>query len=364
MKSEQRQKLLITSALILTIMLSLYFGIHYMIPMLFEVSSLLFYAFLPFILALIFSILIDPLVEWLVIKKNLQRGWAVAFVLIVLFLIISLVLIFAISRLAVELNSLYKRMPVYSSNVSQYGLDIIESLKSFFTSNPLPLEVTNALRNNIEAGLNSMLNIIASSTNVLFSILTGLPAFVTIIIVSAIATFFISRDKELIGNVLKKYIPSKYMKQLNMVKNELSNALVGFVRAQVILISITASQTIIGLYLIGVDYALTLGVIVGIFDLLPVLGPGTVLVPWAITKMILGDIEFGLYLLVLYAILVGIRQLIEPKILSQNIGIHPLATLLSMYLGLQILGIWGLIMGPFLFILAKALINSVGTNEA
>lgn len=364
MNSHLEKYLLLTVKILLflIIIVALYFSVHYLIPTLLVVSRLMFLALLPFILAMILVILIDPLIDWLVIKKNIKRGLAVAFILAVLLIFLSILILFMVSRLVIELTTLYRAMPFYTKELMSAGLQAVESLRTFITNNPLPIEAQNAFRNNIEAILSELTNIIAFTSDLLFNILTGLPSFVTIIVVSGLATYFISRDKDLIARFMYGLIPKRYNKKMNSITNELSKALVGFFRAQTILITITALQTIIGLTILGVDYALTLGILVGIMDLLPVLGPGTVMIPWAFIHIVTGNVSFGVALLVLYGILIGVRQLIEPKILSESIGLHPLATLMSLYLGLKLLGVWGLIIGPFLFILVKAIMKSLSIH--
>jgi len=243
------------------------------------------------------------------------------------------------------------------------GLQWVDRLRNYITNNPLPEEAANALRSNLQVIVNGLADLITATTNFLFDLLTGLPGFFTIIIVSALATFFISRDKAHIMSFIYSLTPKRFIRPASIIIGEISTALIGFFRAQTILISITAVLTIIGLYILKVDIALTAGLIVGFFDLLPILGPGTILVPWAVFQLIAGNIKLGAGLFILYGVLVGVRQLIEPKIISQNIGLHPLATLLALYLGLKFIGIWGIIIGPFLVILIKAIIKSLHYNK-
>ncbi len=349
--------LLIKISIPVIITAGVYFFIQYFIPLMFNLSSTLLLGFSPFILALIIAILIDPVVDWLEKRKGIKRGIAVAFTLIILLIFIILILILVISRLVIELTKLYTDLPGLTRQIVNNTLKYIQDIRIFITNNPLPLEAQNALQENIRIVIDRLGEVIFKTTNLLISLLTGLPGFITILIVAGLATFFISRDKTIITKFIYGLMPEKFIRPTSTVIGELSAALVGFFRAQTILISITAIQTIIGLYILGVDYALTLGIIVGFVDLLPVLGPGTVFIPWAIIHFVTGDLRFGAALLILYGILIGVRQLIEPKILAENIGLHPLATLLALYLGLKFIGIFGIIIGPFLVIVIKALIK-------
>lgn len=346
-------------SLIFLIMGFLYFLIRYFLPLFFSVSGEIAIVLLPFLLAGAMAILIDPIVDWLVEKKRIKRGIAVAITLSIVLLVILLVIIYLTTHLVIELSSLYKQLIAYANNLLGQDQTFFDRLRYLLTNNTLPVEIKNTIRDNLQVGIKGLADVVSVATNVLFGILTSLPSFVTIIIVSGLATFFISRDKKIISNLMFKVLPQKCIKPTRSVINELSNALIGFFRAQAILISITGFQTVIGLYILGVNYALTLGLVVGIFDLLPVLGPGTILIPWSIFQFVSGNVRIGVGLLIIYAVIAGVRQIIEPKILSQNIGIHPLATIASMYIGVKIMGGWGIILGPVLFIIGNSIIKAI-----
>src|SRR5690606_5790957 len=140
---------------------------------------------------------------------------------------------------------------------------------------------------------------------------------------------------------------------LHNMGTQAGNAILGYLRAQIILMLITMGQTLVGLYVLGVDYTLLLTLIVGFLDLLPVLGPGLIFVPWCVLAFLLGNLRLAVSLLILYGIISVVRQLIQPKIVGDSIGIHPLETLVSLYVGLKVLGVAGLILGPILVVIIK-----------
>jgi predicted PurR-regulated permease PerM len=116
--------------------------------------------------------------------------------------------------------------------------------------------------------------------------------------------------------------------------------------------------SIAGLYLSGAQYALTVGLLVSFFDLIPVLGPATVYLPWIIWSFVSGSTAFGVKLTVLYLTVLVVRQVMETKIVSANLGLHPLATLVAMYAGLKTIGIPGLVLGPIVMIAAMAVFKA------
>lgn len=356
---ERLGTILLKGLIVFIFLITVFFAVSYFFPVVINITEKLAIGFLPFILALIIAILIDPVVDWLERNKKINRGVAVAFTLLILLTVIGLIIFVAISRLMIELTALYAKLPQYTHYITEYGLLWVEEIRNYITNNPLPGEARNAISTNLQVIVNSLADIVTAGTNFVFGLVRGMPGFITIIIFSSLATFFISRDKASIAALMYRYTPKKFVRPTSMVIRDISTALVGFFRAYTILISITAFLTIIGLYFLKVEYAVTVGLIVGLLDLLPIVGPGAVMIPWAVYHLIAGNYHFAVGLFIVYGVTTGVRQFIEPKVLSQNIGLHPLATLLALYLGLKFIGVWGIIIGPFLVILSKAIIRSL-----
>ena len=112
----------------------------------------------------------------------------------------------------------------------------------------------------------------------------------------------------------------------------------------------------------GVDYALSLSLAVAAVDLLPVLGTGTVLIPWGIFSLLTKNFRLGFGLLILYALLTVVRQISEPRVLGQSLGIHPILTLVAIYGGLRLAGVWGMLLFPLALVIIKGLISADGAE--
>ncbi|KYD21795.1 hypothetical protein B4109_2120 [Geobacillus stearothermophilus] len=140
-----------------------------------------------------------------------------------------------------------------------------------------------------------------------------------------------------------------------MVIAQLSKAGIGFIKAQFLLSLVTFFLALAGLLVLGIDYAALMALVIVIVDILPILGTGSVLVPWGIISMANGDNTLGVGLIVLFIVITVVRRIIEPKVFSTNLGISPLAALVSVYLGFQLLGFIGLFVGPVVVILIEAL---------
>ncbi|WP_281273749.1 AI-2E family transporter [Biomaibacter acetigenes] len=157
---------------------------------------------------------------------------------------------------------------------------------------------------------------------------------------------------------LMNILPDTLQEKIKKVQIELFLSFINMIKAQVILVTISTTITILGFYILKVDYALTLGLICGLLDILPLFGPSLVFIPWIIFSVIMGNISFAMGLLILYVIIIGSRQIFQAKIIGQNLGIDPLLTLVSIYLGIEIFGFMGLFIGPLVVVIMRALIHS------
>jgi len=187
------------------------------------------------------------------------------------------------------------------------------------------------------------------------SFLADLPYIATVIVIIFLAALFIGLDWPRIRDGFTRALPERMRTTGGIVLKDIRTALSGFVRAQLTLITVTAVLVLIGLWILGIKYALTVALIVGVVDLLPYLGVGAVLVPWSAYMFFVGDTKLAVGLLILYGVIVVVRQLLEPKLVSSNVGLDPLTTLIALFVGLNLFGFFGLIIGPVSVVILIAL---------
>lgn len=168
-----------------------------------------------------------------------------------------------------------------------------------------------------------------------------------------------SSDRDTLLGYFRKKLPDRWIKKMRSIKNDMLSTLLGYLKTTMILMSITFFELFVGLSIIRVGYTLLLAVIIAVIDALPIVGTGSILVPWSLFCYISGNYRLGTSILILYLITLIVRQLIEPKILSRQIGVHPLLALASMYIGLKLAGFAGLILGPPIFILIKSILSGI-----
>ena len=191
-------------------------------------------------------------------------------------------------------------------------------------------------------------------TEGLTRVLGGLPRGVFAVTVSLLAMFYFFKDYNVITAALRDALPPAVRERLMGIKERLLDGMLRYARAYLLLLFLTFAELLAGLLVLGVDYAVLIALITAILDLLPVIGVGIVLIPWALGSFILGNSTLGVGLLVLYGVLYLVRQIIEPRIVSGMIGVHPLLTLIAVYAGYRLLGVAGMVLAPILAFLIKS----------
>lgn len=328
----------------------------------------------PFIIAFAVAFLMNPLVNFFQHKWKMNRLLAV---LLTMFLIVS---VFAglITIIVIEaVNGIEYLVEIVPENFQM----LVQYLENFFFNNILPIynqlltmfdsldpSSQNTIVENIEA-MGSQLtegvkNGVQAFAAGLSAFLMNLPNFATGLIISILATFFISKDWYKLKDVFQNITPKKALESGSNVYTGLRTALFGFIKAQFTLISITAVIVLIGLLVLRVDYAITIALIIGLVDLLPYLGTGLVFVPWIIYSFFAENYFLTIGLSVLYGIVVVQRQVMEPKVLSSNIGLDPLPTLIALFVGFKLFGFFGLILGPVLLVVGKTLYTTGVFDQA
>lgn len=172
-----------------------------------------------------------------------------------------------------------------------------------------------------------------------------------------ISAFYFCIDSEKCKGFFMSLIPSGMKKSLPTVKDKFGKTLGGYLKGYLILMGITFFEVLFGLLIMGVDYAFLVAAVVALVDILPVLGAGTVLVPWAIYAFAVSDTKRAIGLLILFGVISVIRQIAEPKIVGKNVGLHPLAMLASVYIGIKFIGLSGLLIGPFAALILKEILE-------
>ncbi|MDC3412632.1 sporulation integral membrane protein YtvI [Aquibacillus sp. 3ASR75-11] len=319
----------------------------------------------PFVLAILFASLLNPIINFLQIKWKLSRSLAVlASISFVLALVISIITILIIELIR-GTTYLGEHIPAHFKTLVQFVEDFIahQAMPIYEKMISLIRTLDPAQQATIKRNIENIGDEIASTgANTLQALLQNIPValgslpnYMTVFIFSLLGTFFIAKDWYKLHALTKRMLPESVTESGSDVVNGLKKAFFGFAKAQCILISITAVIVLIGLLFLQVKYAITIAVITGLIDLIPYLGTGIVFLPWIAYLFLTGQYGMTIGLTALYMVVIVQRQVMEPKILSTNIGLDPLATLVALFVGFQIWGFAGLILSPALLVVINTL---------
>lgn len=304
--------------------------------------------FVPFIVAFIVAAVIDPPVEFLVRRTKLSRGASVLIVLCLVLVVVGVGVFVGAARLYAEIQELSRALPMYNMSFEELLSKVVSDVERFYRELPAP--VIDAIRNNQYRLYLALESVLATVTGMV----TALPSIGIIIIISFFAAFFMSRDKKLISEFLFSLMPSVWRDKARTMRSEIVSATLGFIRAQFILIMITTLVSIVGFTIAGTGYAWLLGIICGILDLIPVVGPGTLYVPMIAYYAIKKQLFQAIVISALMGIQFILRKGAEPRVVGANVGVHPLAVLMAVYIGVRLFGASGIIIGPLFVIIIKA----------
>lgn len=195
-----------------------------------------------------------------------------------------------------------------------------------------------------------------STFGMLTGIFTGLLDFFLAFFVTVVACYYMTVDRAAIAAFAYRLFPKSMENSIKSFRKEVFGTVGKYLKAYGIIILITFTELFAAFTVLRIEYALLLAAVVALIDILPVLGTGSVLVPWALVCLfVVGDVYTGAGLLISYVIITVIRQIIEPKIVGSYIGLHPLATLVAMFAGLKVFGIMGMLLLPMVVLVAKNL---------
>lgn len=317
----------------------------------------------PLLLAWLLAYIMHPLV--LILKGFKLPAW-LAVSLSLLFYIggTALVLTALITRLVKELIVLLQTFNLHTEQWRELLLswsrnasiqNIINQINQFYHDNPgYHATIDSNINRTTETVGQAVTQMITGFFNLILKLISSLPSLGTILIVIVLAAFFLSTGWERHNAKLTALLPAPLLRPVSEIWKDLRKALFGYIRAQLVLISVTAVIVIIGLLLLGVSSAFAIGLTIGIVDLIPYLGVGIVILPWALYSYMTGNMALAIGLLVLYGVILITRQVLEPKVLASSIGVDPLAMLIGMFAGLQLMGMLGLILGPVLLVILDA----------
>lgn len=256
-------------------------------------------------------------------------------------------------KLVIELTNFFNHLPEILTNANSYLKDLLKDVQSYSNKGAVPFP------DQLEQWLSNMTSALGQLSlkisNVLLKFASGVPDFFVFFIVFIIAVYLFSLGLPSMHSTFLSIFEEKSKLQVKEVLESLRNSVFGFLRAQLLISMITYIITFIGLLVIGTNYPLAIALLIVVVDILPILGTGSVLIPWAIYQMAFGETYVGVGLLVLFLVITVVRRIVEPKILGDAVGIGALSALISLYVGYELVGIIGVFLGPIVVIVFTAM---------
>ena len=310
----------------------------------------------PFLLGWLLAYMLNPVVHLLQRKTRCPRWLAVTVVLLLFTAAMVTLLTTLVMRLAEELMNVAGSMDDFVEWIERSYNDfiarpeihnLIERINHFYNENPKYQDmINNRISDAAKAVAKAGTSFVSGFLMGIVGFLSSLPAIAILTVVVLLASFFIGKDWNKYVQRGKAWFPPALRSRVGSVWKDLRQALFGYFRSQLIMISITTVVVMIGLFVIGVHNAVSIALFIGFVDLLPYLGVGAAMIPWLAYEFLAGEWELGTSLSVLYGIVLVARSFIEPKVLASSVGLEALPTLMSMFIGLKLFGVFGLIIGP------------------
>jgi sporulation integral membrane protein YtvI len=302
--------------------------------------------FLPFVIGWVISVIANPLVRLLEKRLKLVRKHSSVLIVVAVLALIIAVFYLIITKLISETAGFVKDIPLY------YDSAWVEVQKMLLTAEDLLRFLPKGIQDSVNVFvthigeyLNVMVQKIASPTfMVAGNVVKSIPAALVYTVVTIFSSYIFIVDRDKILVFLGRFTPAGFSEYYDYMKKDIKRLVGGYFLAQFKIMFIIAGVLAAGFLVLGVKYALLLAVMIAVLDFLPILGTGTILIPWAVLRIVSGEYAFGVGLIVIYVLTLVLRQIIQPKIVGDTMGLDPLMTLLFLYLGFKISGIAGMIL--------------------
>ena len=311
----------------------------------------LFFAVLPFLIAWGVAFAIRP------VAKKISDGTKISYKIVSLTLTLLAVagsLAVLISAISYAVGEAWSFLSSLGENEQTYKIiqRILNPIQGLLDgkdgAEEIRMHISEAVKNMISSLLSGLIN-------GLRSLVVSVPKIFLFVLVTVISSIYFSFDLEKVNSVVLSRLPKNISKKLVDFKNNFLTTVMQYMKAYLIMMLITFMTMLVGFIIIGVRYSVLLAFIVALLDALPLIGVGTVLVPWSVYELLFGNFSRGIGILILFVLHTVARQFIEPKVVGKNLGIHPILSVVLLYAGYYFFGFLGLLFIPLSAVLVKSI---------
>ncbi|MEI6580496.1 MAG: sporulation integral membrane protein YtvI [Eubacteriales bacterium] len=338
------------------------FGLYYLFMM------YAFWLFFPFLLALFVAMSMQRPINFLVKKTKLKKGTASVICIFLLMAIMLAILSLLGMKIVTEIQGLIKSLMDYAKDLPTFLKKSEATLLNAVRFLPPAIEksIDTAIADlysklNAKSGFNFNFSSLSASLGGVWSTAKMLPKFFVAVIIAVVSCFFLTSDYDRVINFIKRQLPHSKREAVSLTKATIVKSVGKLFKAYAILMFMTFCEMLLGLNILRMvglyktSFLLATAVIVAIVDILPILGTGTILIPWTIYSLLSGNTGLGIGLLVLYILMYIIRQAVEPKLVAANLGLPPILTIMGMYIGAALFGFIGIFLVPLSIMVVKIL---------
>ena len=310
---------------------------------------------LPFLISFFIVSMVRPLIDKICSKTRASRVFVTVFVLLIFTTLVITGLVLLTVSVSNQIGNIFDSVVQSLSKEDNFMarfLDFVDRVEekvpilTRFTSTSVRTLVTDMITEGIKS-------LSIGVTAKIASFIAALPQMMLTVIVIFLSLFYFAKDYDKIGKKLMECMPQAISNKAPQIKNDVILVVTKFVKSYLLLMFLTFAMLLSGFLMLGIENSLALALIIALVDILPILGVGTVLVPWSVILITNGQSELGIGILVLFAAIYLVRQYAEPKIVSAQMDVHPLIVLFAMYAGLKLAGILGLVFAPLIAFIIK-----------
>ncbi len=335
---EKRREFIINTAYIGLVVALAYLGFKYAASWL-----------MPFIVGFIIALAVNGPVNAICKRIKINRKFCTFIILVVEYALFSLLLWGLGAKILNSLKDLFSNLPTYyDNNIEPFIQWVYQSITNMAKNiSPETLDtIYTVLENSTDSIREFVINLSASVGKLLASTTSKLPFYFISVIFAILSSIFISMDFNGIVSFIKKQLPPKAAGFLGDAKNHLGKTILKYLQAYLIIFVLTFTELSIGLSILKIENAIGFAALIALADIFPVLGTGGILIPWSLISLLNHNYSVAIGLIVLYLIIIVVRNFAEPKIIGDQLGLHPLVTLIAIYLGYLWMGVGGMILLP------------------
>lgn len=301
---------------------------------------------MPFAIGWIISAIASPVVDWLEKRLKIVKKLGSALIVVVVLVLIVLLIYFAFSRITAEVGDLVENFPGLYAQLEVGLRQIGNTMSGVFFRLPEGVQHGwNTVVQNLDQSMGNLVTKISRPTmTAAGNFAKSLPSYLISFIVVMMSAYFFTVERDEVIQWVKKVSPPSVAKRMDLVMDNLKYAVGGYFKAQFKIMAVVFVILFAGFAALGVHYSVLIAFLIAFLDFLPFFGTGTAMIPWALYTGLMGDYKMTVSLIIIYIVTQLVRQLLQPKLVGDSMGMNPLVTLLLLYVGYKVRSVIGMIL--------------------